>query len=100
MIESEGVFYMITIKDIAKLAGVSPSTVSRVISGHPRISTETSLKVKQIMKELNYHPNMMAKSLVSKTTQTLELCRLSCGGAFSKLFLWRVVARHYYPRDS
>ncbi|WP_429350985.1 LacI family DNA-binding transcriptional regulator [Paenibacillus sp. 4624] len=64
---------MITIKDIAKLAGVSPSTVSRVISGHPRISTETSLKVKQIMKELNYHPNMMAKSLVSKTTQTLGI---------------------------
>ena len=64
---------MITIKDIAKLAGVSPSTVSRVISNHPRISSETSLKVKQIMKEMNYHPNMMAKSLVSKTTQTLGI---------------------------
>ncbi len=64
---------MITIKDIAKLAGVSPSTVSRVISNHPRISSETSVKVKQIMKELNYHPNMMAKSLVSKTTQTLGI---------------------------
>ncbi|WP_091015894.1 MULTISPECIES: LacI family DNA-binding transcriptional regulator [Paenibacillus] len=64
---------MITIKDIAKLAGVSPSTVSRVISNHPRISTKTSLKVKQIMKELNYHPNIMAKSLVSKTTHTLGI---------------------------
>ncbi|WP_340015820.1 LacI family DNA-binding transcriptional regulator [Paenibacillus sp. FSL K6-1318] len=64
---------MITIKDIAKLAGVSPSTVSRVISNHPRISTKTSLKVKQIMKELNYHPNIIAKSLVSKTTHTLGI---------------------------
>jgi len=64
---------MITIKDIAKMAGVSPSTVSRVISNHPRISRETSVKVRQIMKEHNYHPNIMAKSLVSKTTQTLGI---------------------------
>lgn len=64
---------MITIKDIAKLAGVSPSTVSRVISNHPRISIETSAKVRQIMKEYNYHPNIMAKSLVSKTSHTLGI---------------------------
>ena len=60
---------MVTIKDIAKLAGVSPSTVSRVVSNHPRISLETSRKVKEIMEQMGYHPNMMAKSLVSKTTQ-------------------------------
>ncbi|GMK41597.1 LacI family transcriptional regulator [Paenibacillus sp. CCS19] len=64
---------MVTIKDIAKLAGVSPSTVSRVVSNHPRISLDTSRKVKQIMDELGYHPNMMAKSLVSKTTNTLAI---------------------------
>ncbi|WP_127531498.1 LacI family DNA-binding transcriptional regulator [Paenibacillus kobensis] len=64
---------MVTIKDIAKLAGVSPSTVSRVVSNHPRISLDTSRKVKQIMEELGYHPNIMAKSLVSKTTQTLAI---------------------------
>ncbi|WP_127498775.1 LacI family DNA-binding transcriptional regulator [Paenibacillus glycanilyticus] len=64
---------MVTIKDIAKAAGVSPSTVSRVVSNHPRISKETSAKVKKIMEEMGYHPNVMAKSLVSKTTKTLAI---------------------------
>ncbi|GIP15906.1 LacI family transcriptional regulator [Paenibacillus montaniterrae] len=64
---------MVTIKDIARAAGVSPSTVSRVISNHSRISAKTSSKVKKIMEEMGYHPNMMAKSLVSKTTKTLAI---------------------------
>lgn len=64
---------MVTIKDIAKAAGVSPSTVSRVISNHSRISKETTAKVKKIMLEMGYHPNVMAKSLVSKTTNTLAI---------------------------
>lgn len=64
---------MVTIKDIAKAAGVSPSTVSRVISNHDRISSATSSKVKRIMEEMGYHPNIMAKSLVSKTTKTLAI---------------------------
>ncbi|MFF2885682.1 LacI family DNA-binding transcriptional regulator [Paenibacillus sp. NPDC057967] len=64
---------MVTIKDIAKAAGVSPSTVSRVVSNHPRISKATSMKVKKIMDEMGYHPNLMAKSLVSKTTRTLAI---------------------------
>ncbi len=64
---------MVTIKDIAKAAGVSPSTVSRVVSNHPRISKATSQKVKRIMEEMGYHPNVMAKSLVSKTTKTLAI---------------------------
>lgn len=61
----------VTIKDVAKKAGVSPSTVSRVLSNHPRISIETSKKVKEIMVQLGYHPNIMAKSLVSKTTNSI-----------------------------
>ncbi|URN95216.1 MAG: LacI family transcriptional regulator [Candidatus Pristimantibacillus lignocellulolyticus] len=64
---------MVTIKDIAKVAGVSPSTVSRVISNHSRISKATTAKVKRIMEEMGYHPNVMAKSLVSKTTRTLAI---------------------------
>lgn len=64
---------MVTIKDIAKAAGVSPSTVSRVISNHSRISKATTIKVKRIMEEMGYHPNVMAKSLVSKTTNTLAI---------------------------
>jgi DNA-binding LacI/PurR family transcriptional regulator len=63
----------VTIKDVAKAAGVSPSTVSRVISNYARISRKTSAKVKEIMNELGYHPNMMAKSLVSRTTNTIGI---------------------------
>jgi DNA-binding LacI/PurR family transcriptional regulator len=69
----KGVVLMVTIKDIAKAAGVSPSTVSRVISKHSRISASTSNKINKIMTEMGYHPNMMAKSLVSKTTKTLAI---------------------------
>lgn len=64
---------MVTIKDIAREAGVSPSTVSRVISKHTRISKETSERVKRIMDEMGYHPNVMAKSLASRSTKTLAI---------------------------
>jgi DNA-binding LacI/PurR family transcriptional regulator len=63
----------VTIKDVAKRAGVSPSTVSRVISNHPRISAATAAKVRRVMEEIGYHPNLAAKSLVSKMTKTLGL---------------------------
>jgi len=61
----------VTIKDVARRAGVSPSTVSRVISKHPRISKETIERVTRVMEELGYHPNSMAKGLVSKATHIL-----------------------------
>jgi len=61
----------VTIKDVAKRAGVSPSTVSRVISRHPRISKETVERVTRVMEELGYHPNSMAKGLVSKAAHIL-----------------------------
>src|SRR5690606_36232706 len=63
----------VTIKDVARKAGVSLSTVSRVISGHPRISEKTAQRVLRVMDELGYHPNIMAKSLISKTTNTLGI---------------------------
>ena len=56
----------VTIKDVAKRAGVSPSTVSRVIADHPRISPETKEKVRAIMSELGYYPNAIARSLVTR----------------------------------
>lgn len=63
----------VTIKEVAKLAGVSPSTVSRVISDSSRISDETKKQVRDIMKELGYHPNAIARSLVSRSTNTLGI---------------------------
>ena len=49
-----GLFMAVTIKDIAKAAGVSPSTVSRTINDHYSISEETKQKVRQVMDELGY----------------------------------------------
>lgn len=62
-----------TMKDVAKFANVSPSTVSRVIANNPRISDKTKEKVYQAMKELNYKPNQIARSLANKSTKTLGL---------------------------
>ncbi|MGB4589922.1 MAG: LacI family DNA-binding transcriptional regulator [Clostridiaceae bacterium] len=60
-----------TVKDVADRAGVSPSTVSRVISNHPKISEKTKTKVHKIMDELGYYPNAIARSLASKKTGTI-----------------------------
>ncbi|RCX18156.1 LacI family transcriptional regulator [Fontibacillus phaseoli] len=82
----------VTIKDVAKKAGVSPSTVSRVLSNHPRISAETSRKVKDIMEQLGYHPNIMAKSLVSKTTNSIcIMLPKSAEELFSNFFFMELI---------
>lgn len=54
---------MVTRKDVALRAGVSPSTVSYVISGERPISAETRERVQRVMRELNYTPNAIAQSL-------------------------------------
>ncbi|MCA0971494.1 LacI family DNA-binding transcriptional regulator [Halobacillus litoralis] len=61
----------VTIKDVAKAAGVAPSTVSRVIADHPRISLSTKKRVKKAMKEMGYHPNANARSLANKSSQSI-----------------------------
>ncbi|MCA0383971.1 MAG: LacI family transcriptional regulator [Firmicutes bacterium] len=63
----------ITIKDVAKLANVSPSTVSRVISKSPRISEATKQLVYAAMDELKYKPNAIARNLANASTKTLGL---------------------------
>jgi DNA-binding LacI/PurR family transcriptional regulator len=63
----------VTIKEVAKLAGVSPSTVSRVLTDHPKISQATKDKVWKVMKELDYHPNVTARKLATNATRTIGL---------------------------
>lgn len=63
----------ITIKDIAKLANVSHTTVSRALNNSPLINEETKKKIKEIAKELNYVPNYNAKSLVLHKSYTIGL---------------------------
>lgn len=61
----------ITIKDVAKHAGVSIATVSRVINRNYYVSDEIKEKVLLAIKELNYYPNSVARSLKSDTTYTI-----------------------------
>ena len=63
----------VTANDVAKLAGVSPSTVSRVISDNPKISKATKMKVLKCMDELGYYPNANARSLAIKKTGTIGI---------------------------
>ncbi len=64
---------MPTLKDVAKKAGVAPSTVSRVINNSSRISEETKEKVRKIMDEIGYHPNINARNLVKQRSHNLGL---------------------------
>ncbi|MCH8025021.1 MAG: LacI family DNA-binding transcriptional regulator [Candidatus Marinimicrobia bacterium] len=57
-----------TIKDIAKLAGVSVSTVSLVLSNHGYVSAKTRRRVERIIAKHNYHPRQTARNLVSGRT--------------------------------
>ncbi|MGL5856145.1 MAG: LacI family DNA-binding transcriptional regulator, partial [Cetobacterium sp.] len=63
----------ITIKEIAEDAGVSVSTVSRVISNNPKISEATKLRVREAIERLNYKPNIMARGLVKRKTGILGI---------------------------
>lgn len=61
------------INDVAKLAGVSPTTVSRVLNNRGYISEETRENVYKAMNELNYFPNDLARSLFNKRTNLIGL---------------------------
>jgi LacI family transcriptional regulator, galactose operon repressor len=63
----------VTINDVAKLAGVSHTTVSWVIHDDPRITDKTKAKVMKAVKELDYHPNYMARSLVKGKTNIIAV---------------------------
>jgi len=62
-----------TIYDVAKAAGVSIATVSKVINGKGRISEQTRKKVLQVIERLNYQPNVIASALTGKSTYTIGL---------------------------
>ncbi|MFQ6059312.1 MAG: LacI family DNA-binding transcriptional regulator [Anaerolineae bacterium] len=60
-----------TIKDVARLAGVSTATVSYVINNSASVSEETRERVLAAIKQLDYHPNVVAKSLQGRRTNTI-----------------------------
>ena len=63
----------ITIKDIAKLLEINPSTVSRALKDHPDISRETRAKVKRVAEDLGYVPNLQAISFRNRKSHLIGL---------------------------
>lgn len=71
---------MVSIKDVAKQAGVAISTVSKVLNGYPNVSEETKEKVNRAVEELNFVPNTVAAALSSKQSGRVALL-LNLGNA-------------------
>ena len=63
----------VTIRKVAEVAGVSVSTVSKVINGHYSISEKTAEHVRKVMEDLNYYPNASAQSFATGDTKTIVL---------------------------
>jgi DNA-binding LacI/PurR family transcriptional regulator len=78
----------ITIKRVAREAGVSTQTVSRVLNKRHDVAPETRQRIQEVMDRLNYQPNAIARSLVSSRTHTLGLLTAD----FSDYFFTQVIA--------
>ena len=63
----------VSVRDIAKLSGVSVATVSMVLNDNPRISRATQMRVRRVIDQTGYRPNRLAQSLSSKYTQVLAI---------------------------
>jgi LacI family transcriptional regulator len=79
---------MTTIRDVAKRAGVAPITVSRAINNSGYVSEKTRVRVEAAIANLEYVPNVLARSLRSKRTNTLALILTDISNPF-----WTTVAR-------
>src|SRR5262245_44055398 len=64
---------MSTIADVARLAGVSAGTVSRVLNGATNVNPDTRSKVEQAIATLSYQPNVQARSLRNRRTEMIAL---------------------------
>ncbi|TDT72288.1 LacI family transcriptional regulator [Hypnocyclicus thermotrophus] len=73
---------IVKLKDVAKLAGVGIGTASRVLNEHPNVKDSTRRKVLDAMRELNYTPNNIARSLKSKSTRTIGVILIELSSAF------------------
>lgn len=68
-----GVHMAVSIRDVAKAAGVSVSTVSRALNGYSDVNKETQQKIQKTVKALGYQPNQSAKNLASKKQKSLAI---------------------------
>jgi len=66
-------YFMVSIKDVAKEAGVAISTVSKVLNNYPNVSEETRKKVYEVVDRLGFVPNSVAAALSSKRSGRIAL---------------------------
>jgi LacI family transcriptional regulator len=89
---------MVTSKQVARAAGVSRTTVSRVLNGSPRISPEMRQRVHEAMALLGYEPDVVAQSLVRQRSRVIALALFPQGEGFSSLSKLGQT-RHYFYLD-
>ncbi len=70
---------MPSIRDVARLAGVSHQTVSRVLNDHPSIRPETKKRVQDAIEVLDYKPNLAARALVTSSSRTIGVLSATIG---------------------
>src|SRR5438132_13342721 len=90
----------IGIRDVARVAGVSPPTVSRVLNGRAssiRISTDTIDRVRTVAAQLGYRPNAAARSLRTTQTQTIGVIASNLLHPFAAELL-RMIYASCHPR--
>jgi LacI family transcriptional regulator len=69
----------ITITQVARAAGVSTQTVSRVINERPDVAPETRLRVQRVIEQMDYRPNVLARSLIHRRSHTIGVVAMSSG---------------------
>lgn len=94
----------VTITEVARVAGVSIATVSRVLNNSPGVGETTRRRIRALIDELGYHPNLTARSLASQSTRTIAVISMQTLGqlqtqpALGQLFrgIEDVLARENY----
>lgn len=93
---------MATIKEVAKLAGVSPTTASYALNNRPEVKEETRKKVFQAAKQLSYVPNKLAQGIRSGKSNTIMVItseNIESGNTFSAEFLGILAGARAYNYD-
>ena len=85
----------LTVKDIAKIAGVSPMTVSRALNNYPYVKTETKERVLSIAKKYNFFPNPLARMFSTKKSNIIGLIVADIANPFYSELAKAIEARAY-----
>ena len=83
----------LTLEDIGKIAGVSRSTVSRVVNNNPNVSDDVRERVLDVIQTTGYHPNVAARTLASQRSWMIGLVLPLSVSAFLLILIFRILPR-------